>query len=90
MAPELFKSIILGGGNCSIRHFKQRIEQDLESLKPIDCELNVYGGEQPELAAWRGLKLFSSPTNDSCFAQHVVTQDEYFEEGPRIFNKFVL
>lgn len=43
--------------------------------------LDVTEVEQPELAAWRGLKLFASKENNEMFNQNVVTRDQYEEEG---------
>ena len=56
MTEQLLQNIVLVGGNCNIRGFKARIEQDLESLKPIDAPVSVTQAEQPDLAVWKGLK----------------------------------
>ena len=41
MQQHALANIKLVGGNCRLPGFKQRIESDLQSLKPIDCEVNV-------------------------------------------------
>lgn len=59
MSEQLFGNIFISGGNCNIRGFKTRIEQELESLKPSDMNVRVNQVDQPEFAVWRGLRQFA-------------------------------
>ena len=49
--------------------------------------------EEPVLGAWQGLKYYSDAKNESIsqrFMDNVVSAQDYFEEGERVFAKFVL
>ena len=85
MQQQLLGNIVLTGGNCNIRGFKGRIEQDLESLKPWDTQISVTQCEHPEQAVWRGLKQLSGDLEG-----HAVTRAEWKENGLRAFLPCVL
>jgi len=57
---DLYSNIILTGGNSQIPGFKARIANDLASLKPAECTLSIQQLDRPELAAWRGMRLFAA------------------------------
>lgn len=84
----LYENIIIGGGNTMYPGFKERLENDLQSLKPIDSTVNVYDAKEPQHAAWKGLRLFCQ--NKQNFEEYVVTRREYNEEGFRVLKKFYL
>ena len=98
MQDGLYKNIIVGGGNSAIPFFKERILKELAQLKPSDCTPKIYDSssedQHPSLAAWNGLKSFAGNVKDqeadARFKESVVTAADYFEEGERIFAKFVL
>lgn len=49
--------------------------------------------EEPVLGAWHGLKCYSDAKNEAVFQRfmdNVVSAQDYFEEGERVFAKFVL
>jgi len=85
----LYQNIVLTGGNTKFGGFKERVETELQSLKPQDCELNVEVLDNATSQVWRGLRDFCDKRS-SLFEQHVVTRKEYHEEGPRISKKFYL
>lgn len=61
MQQHLLGNIKLTGGNCKIPGFLERIVSDLESLKPIDCQVNVsYVGEE-EITSDEELLFGSQP-----------------------------
>ena len=84
---QLLQNIVLSGGNSQIRGFKTRLENELESLKPAECQIRIAQVDEPNLAVWRGLKNL---TFSDGFAEHAVTQAEWQEKGARAFLKCVL
>jgi actin-related protein len=82
----LYNNIIIAGGNTHFKGFKDRLEKDLESLRPYDCPVRIFELPNPHQAAWKGLKHFCS--NKHTFDEFVVTKREYMEEGARILKKF--
>ena len=77
----------MSGGNSQIKGFKVRVENEIESLKPIDCKVRIAQVDEPNLAVWRGLKNL---TFSDGFSEHAVTQAEWQEQGTRAFLKCVL
>lgn len=88
MEGQLYNNIIIAGGNTQFKGFKDRLEKDLQSLKPSESEVRIFELQNPAQAAWRGLKHFCS--NKHSFEEYVVTRKEYAEEGVRILKKFNL
>ena len=41
-AEELYRNIIVTGGNSSIEGFQKRIRDDIESIRPQDCSVGIY------------------------------------------------
>ena len=85
---QLYKNVIISGGNTLLRGFKDRLEFDLQGFKPNECTAEVNELQTPQHAAWKGLKTFCS--NKTNFEDFVVTKREYQEEGFRILKKFYL
>lgn len=75
MERQLYSSIIVAGGNTLFPGFKERLENDLRSLKPDGCKVNIYEMTDPLTSAWKGLKHFCS--NKHNFEDFVVTRKEY-------------
>jgi len=76
---ELFYSnIILMGGNTLFPGFKQRLEQDLRKLVPVEYEINVRLPKDPILSAYRGGCKFALHPD---YMQYVVTKEQYNEHG---------
>ena len=38
----LYNNIIIAGGNTQFKGFKDRLEKDLESLRPYDCTVRIF------------------------------------------------
>ena len=68
--------------------FKERLENEMEKLKPCETSVKIYDSQNPLQAAWKGMKQFCS--NKTGFEEYVVTRKEYQEEGYRILKKFYL
>ncbi len=66
---------------------KSRIESDLESLKTNDAQIRTAQVEEQSLAVCRGLKNLSCSQG---FIDHVVTRQEFEEQGLRAFLKCIL
>ncbi len=88
MERPLYSSIIVAGGNAHLKGFKDRLDLDLQSLKPYDSTVRIFELSNPSQAAWRGLKQFCS--NKVNFEEFVVTRKEYNEEGERVLKKMYL
>ncbi len=86
-AAQMMSNIVVSGGNSNILGFKQRIFQDLESLKPDDCTVKVAQIDDPQFAVCRGLKNLSCSES---FIEHAVTRAEWEESGLRAFLKCIL
>ena len=39
---ELYRNVIIGGGNSVIEGFSKRVKNDLQSIKPTDCSVGVH------------------------------------------------
>ena len=78
---------MIAGGNTLLPGFRDRLELELESLKPQEAKVRVFELQNPTQAAWRGLKSFCS--NKHTFEEYVVTRKEYHEDGGlRALKKF--
>ena len=48
-------------------------------MSPHHCEVAVYKVQNPTMAAWQGLKIYSNDAQ--WFEQGCLTRSEYFEQG---------
>ncbi|KAI0335723.1 actin-like protein Arp6 [Cubamyces sp. BRFM 1775] len=71
-------NIGLIGGNTALPGFRQRLESELRSLAPIECEVVVFSSEHPILEAYYSAVAFAARPE---FAQCAVTREEYQESG---------
>lgn len=81
MRPHLFKNIVLTGGNSLFPGFKDRVEQDVRAMAPLDYDVNVTLPENAITYSWNGGKKLSQ-TDD--FSSMCVTKKEYEEHGQSI------
>ncbi|TNV84523.1 hypothetical protein FGO68_gene9447 [Halteria grandinella] len=89
MERPLYANIVIAGGNAHIKGIRERLELDMQSIKPYDSEVRIFELQNPSQAAWRGLKQFCS--NKANFEDFVVTRKEYLEEGgSRVLKKLYL
>ncbi|CDW72015.1 UNKNOWN [Stylonychia lemnae] len=88
MERQLYQNIIVSGGNAMFTGFRDRLYQDMQSLKPDGSEVQIYELQNPITSAWKGLRQFCQNKNN--FEEYVVTRKEYQEEGFRVLKKFYL
>lgn len=50
----MYHNILLTGGNVSIPNFKERLEEELRSLAPLDCKIRIHLPKDPISYAWNG------------------------------------
>jgi len=51
----LFRNVIVSGGNANLPGFRQRIEKELQALKPHDSVVRTRQSQMPQEDVWRGL-----------------------------------
>ena len=78
---------MLTGGNSNIPGFRQRVESELERLKPVNNQIKIAQVDEPHLAVCSGLKNLSCSES---FIEHSVSKREWEEQGVRAFLKCVL
>jgi actin-related protein len=83
----LQQNIILTGGLSNLPGFRLRIESELEGLKTCDAPIRTAQVDEASLAVCRGLKNLSCSQS---FNEHVVTKQEFEEQGLRAFLKCIL
>ena len=81
LQPALWGNIVLVGGSVQFPGFKERLEKELRTKAPDDCELNVVIPENPVTQAWQGGAVLAEM---STFDQFVVTKQEYTEFGDEL------
>ncbi|KAF5377934.1 hypothetical protein D9615_006717 [Tricholomella constricta] len=77
-------NIGLIGGNTKFPGFRSRLMSELQSLAPTDCDVVIYGCDDPITEAYRAAVAFASMPG---FTNHVVTRAEYAESGSNASRK---
>ncbi|KAK4026015.1 actin-related protein 6 [Daphnia magna] len=75
---HLYKNVLLIGGSCSLPNFKERVEKDVRTMAPAECEVRINLASNPVTDAWRGGCVL---TKDPQFSSQLVTRREYEEHG---------
>lgn len=80
--PELYSNIVLTGGNCSFRNFRNRVIDELRPLVSANYDVHVWSDdENPMLTTFRGgIRAFTEPGS---VPFNTVTRDVYNEHGSR-------
>lgn len=78
LREALYSNVVLTGGSSLFPNFVPRLEAELRRVAPADCPIGVTHATDPLLAAWRGGSIFAS---SDAYPKHVVTREEYREEG---------
>ncbi|XP_046996293.1 actin-related protein 6 isoform X1 [Schistocerca americana] len=79
--PHLYNNILLTGGCTLFPGFRERVEQEVRCLAPIDYDVKVTLPSDPIMYAWYGGTLL---TKDPEFNTTLVMRDEYEEEGMNV------
>ncbi len=81
---ELFRNIVLSGGNTMIPGFGERVAKELTGLAPSTMEIKVVAPPERQLSAWIGGSMLASL---STFKQMWISKAEYDESGPSIVQR---
>nr|CAH7733565.1 unnamed protein product [Callosobruchus chinensis] len=81
---ELSKNIVVIGGNCNFKGFKERMMAELRSLLPNLWDVKVYQPDDPITYSWDGGKSLLKMTD---FKSCLVTKEEYEELGSMIIQQ---
>lgn len=84
---DLFKSILLAGGNCQFKGFQDRMQKELRMLlnsANLALPVNVYPADNKSMGSLSGgLAAASIPA----FKEQCITKKEYKEVGPMIVHR---
>ncbi|VEN35717.1 unnamed protein product [Callosobruchus maculatus] len=81
---DLSKNIVVIGGNCNFKGFKERMMAELRSLLPHLWDVKLYQPEDPITYSWDGGKSLLKMTD---FKSCLVTKEEYEELGSMIIQQ---
>lgn len=87
LRPELCSLINFSGGGSMQNGFTERFQQELQSLVPDDCTVNVNAPDDRKNLCWLGGSVLTSL---SSFESMWITKQEYEEFGESILQKKVL
>ncbi|RXW25338.1 hypothetical protein EST38_g470 [Candolleomyces aberdarensis] len=73
-----WSNIGLIGGNTKFPGFRQRLQQELRALAPVEWEVAIYEADDPITEAYKSAYEFASRPG---FTQQVITRAEYAESG---------
>lgn len=73
--PQLAANVRVSGGFARLQGLTERLETDLRRDLPVDVQIHVEAGNEPELDAWRGIAKWS--LDEKAY----VTRKEYDEFG---------
>ena len=79
--PAMLGNVVVVGGNTKMGGFVERLESDLRSIAPSECAVAVRRPEDPITYTWLGGMRLASDEN--ALKRHVVTREEYQENGPQ-------
>lgn len=78
---ELYKTIVIGGGNTLLPGFQNRLEADLGRLAPPGTQIHVVTPPEREYAAFTGGSIFGSL---AIFPKIAVSREDYKESGAAV------
>ena len=81
---ELFKNIILSGGNAMFKGLPERIKKEIERVDPMYHIVRVIQHSDANYAAWNGGSILASLAT---FPQMCITKEEFEEEGAQIVHR---
>lgn len=82
---ELYKNIILNGGNTMFNNFDTRLYNELNNIiNNNDCEIKIISQPERKYSIWIGGAILSSL---STFQDYWITNKQYQEHGSRIIHQ---
>jgi actin len=79
--PEMFKNIVLAGGNSLFDNFNDRLYSEILSMAPTKTQLDVVAKKERMYSSWIGGSIIG---NMDTFQHLCITRAEYEREGSRI------
>jgi actin-related protein len=79
--PDLYRNIVLTGGNTLIEGFTERFKKEIESLLPksdTKVKVNVVAPPFRQISSWVGGSIYSLMP---IFNELAITKEEYEEHG---------
>ncbi|XP_014676315.1 PREDICTED: actin-related protein 5-like [Priapulus caudatus] len=76
---RLAQNVFLTGGPAMHRGFLERMERELQMMRPFQSKFRVVRAADAVLDAWKGARLCSQ--QPGYLAAHAVTREEYDERG---------
>ncbi|KAJ2917005.1 hypothetical protein MD484_g3425, partial [Candolleomyces efflorescens] len=73
-----WSNIGLIGGNTGFPGFRERLQQELRALAPVEWEVTIYEADDPITEAYKSAYEFASRPG---FSQQVISRAEYAESG---------
>ncbi|KAJ3430551.1 alpha-centractin [Anaeramoeba flamelloides] len=84
LRSQLYKNIVLSGGNTLFRGFGDRLLNELKEIAPKEIKLSIYAPKERKFSTWIGGSILASLNT---FKKMLVTNREYDEYGPKIINR---
>jgi len=83
---ELWRNIVLSGGNTAFENIAQRLEFELKNLNPeVSHLIRVKAAPERSMASWIGGSIIASLP--CCFYNWWVSAEDYDEEGFKILER---
>jgi len=79
--PEMFKNIVLAGGNSLFDNFKERLNNEILQMAPTKTEIDVDDPKERMYSSWIGGSIIG---NMDTFQHLCITRAEFEREGARI------
>jgi actin len=81
MHKQLWKGIVLAGGNTMFPGLQARLQKELTALAPKDCEVGIMAPPDRKYSAFGGASLMASSAS---FQKYWITKELYDDYGPSI------
>ena len=81
---DLYKNVVVSGGNSLLPNFAERIQRSVDSLSADSVEVEVSAAPDRKYAVWIGGSLLASL---STFEEKWITSQEYEEEGSSVVHR---
>ena len=78
---ELFKNIVLGGGNTLFDKFNDRLEHEIREMAPTKTDIDVVHNKERMFSSWIGGSIIG---NMDTFQHLCISRKEYEEYGNKI------
>lgn len=79
MQIKIVSNIFLTGGCATLSGLKERLERELQEIRPFKSHFRIYVSHDPALSAWRGACEFACLPNFK--KDFLITKQDYAENG---------